>query len=153
MSGLKFSTAYGELIIGGISMHCPAWNVIDPRPLWLPGLLRGENLVVPGATGRRHLNKKLDERRVSLPMVLTGDADRTGSPACGDDPVAQMQLNMDFLVANVLTPTGGTRAGQLVMPSGPTRTATLEVGLTEGFASAHAWNLTLDLVILEGRFA
>lgn len=145
----------GTLTINGVLMHCPAWNVIRLVPLWLTPTVRGgPNRSIPGIVGRVAYRRRVDETAVSLPMMVSGLRDRTG--AINANAWIGLQANIDYLRANVTDPTNatdGTRAATLVMPSGATRSANVEVlGMTEGNVVKFVQRFTLDLVIPAGGF-
>lgn len=145
----------GVLTINGVSMHCPAWNVVRLTSLWLTPTVRGgPNRAIPGITGRRAYRRRIDETAHSLPMLVSGVRDRTG--AIQANPWVGLQVNIAYLRANVVDPTNatdGTRAATLLMPDGTTRTANVEViGMTAGEAVMYVQKFTLDLVIPAGAF-
>lgn len=145
----------GTLTINGVLMHCPAWNVIRLVPLWLtPSVRGGPNRPIPGIAGRVAYRRRIDETVHSLPMMVSGLRDRTG--AINANPWAGLEANIAYLRANVVDPTNatdGTRAATLVMPSGATRTANIQViGMTEGNVVMYVQKFTLDVIIPAGAF-
>lgn len=151
---LNWRTDTGALTINGVSMHTPAWNVLDCLPLWLRGGVLGENATMPGANGTRALWYRRDEARHSLEMAITGFYDWTGAPYA--DSWAGLQTNLDYLSANVAeppTPPTPSVSASLVMPDGSTRNAQIQVvalTVVEHYNVATA--ALLDIVIPAGRF-
>ncbi len=127
----------GELTIGGVLMHTPAWNAYQRR-----------------LTVTRH----------SLPMAIFGEVNQGGVPYANE--WAGLEANIAYLKANVVAPTGtgdGTRAASLLMPSGATRTADIHVvDLVRGRlvagtnmitgAEGVGMLATLEISIPEGEF-
>lgn len=145
----------GSLTIAGVSMHGPAWDVVDLVPLWLTPTVRGgPNRAIPGIAGRRSFQRRIDETAVSLPMLVQGEVDRLGVAQA--NPWAGLQANVAYLRANVVDPTGltdGTRAASLLMPNGTTRTASVVVlGMTPGAFVKYVRKFTLDILIPAGGF-
>lgn len=157
---LNYNTATGELVIDDISMHGPAWNILDLRDLWMPASIRGSDTIIPGAIGVLAHRRRVTVTRHTLPMALTGECDKDGIPAPGiGDPVdllKQLQDNIDYLRENVVDPTNvgnGTRAATLTMPDGSERTADIHVeGLTIVSAVQHVLATTLNISIPAGLF-
>jgi hypothetical protein len=77
----------------GVSLNSLAYNVrLTGAPINVP-VRRGENLEIPGLTGRRYMPKFHDQRLVTLAMFVTDRHPLTGQPG-GE---AQMQANLDTL--------------------------------------------------------
>lgn len=74
-----FGTGYDELL------NCPA--------------LRGENLVLPGAKGRRPYPRVGDETPVSIPLLVNGATNPDGTPY--DKPLSGLLANRDLLRASI----------------------------------------------------
>lgn len=159
MFGLNCDGKDGTLVINNVSMNCPAWCTIDLRDLWMPGAIRGGDLLLPGAPGVRARRRRRTVTTYSVKFVISGLAERTGLQPYGAGSAGrmrQLQENLDYLRTNVLDPvtTGnGTRAATLTMPSGATRTALVHVlGLTLSQAWPAGLTTTLDLSIPAGVF-
>lgn len=161
MAGLHISLTDGNLTIGGIPMKTHGWNILDLRSLWMPATIRGADKLLPGAAGVRSYPRRKTVTEVSLPMVLTGEANANGvAPAVGvQGPTtayfAQLEANIAYLRANVVDPiaptTDGTRTAVLTMPSGATRTGkVLVVGLSLDSAVSHTISATLTLSVPGG---
>lgn len=145
----------GSLTIAGVSMHTPAWDVVDLVPLWVTPTVRGgPNRAIPGISGRRSFQRRFDETAHSLRMIVHGEVNRLGVPQA--NPWAGLQANIAYLRANVVDPTGatdGTRAATLAMPDGSTRTANIVVlGMTPGEFVKYVRKFTLDILIPAGGF-
>lgn len=152
---LNSSTATGALTISSVSMHCPAWNLLDLVPLWLHNAVRGTNVVIPGSTGTRAYPQRVHEARHSLVMAITGWVDRNGT--ANADEWDGLQVNIEYLRANVIAPPTAptaTRAATLVMPDGTTRSANIQVvNLELGRHIKSQFEAVLDIIIPSGRFA
>jgi hypothetical protein len=145
----------GSLSIAGVSMHGPAWDVVDLVPLWRnPAKRGGPNRAIPGISGRVPYPRRVDETAHALPFLVHGEVNRLGVPQA--NPWAGLQANLDYLWSNVIIPTGltdGTRAATLTMPDGTTRTAAIIVeGLTPGGFVKYVRKFTLDIIIPAGMF-
>jgi len=155
MPAFTWNTAAGGLTIGGVDMMGPAWQVRNLIELWMPASQRGSDKVVPGVAGRRPYRRFNDATTRTLSLKITGDVDRTG--AAQSDFFEGLQANIDYLITNVVAPTGsgdGTRSLVLTMPSGSTRTEPVHVlGMEVGDYDERArWVLaTIDLSIPSGR--
>ena len=102
-TGLSCSTALGALTINSVSMHTPAWSVLDLTPLWMPvTTYRGENVVIPGASGRRAQPYRFDEGRYTLPFTVIGAVNLSG--VAYSNPWVGLQTNLSYLFSNVFTP-------------------------------------------------
>lgn len=143
----------GELEINGISMHTPAWCVTDCIELWLPNAVRGQNVIIPGASGRRAYQMRRDESNYSLPMVITGYVDDLGDRY--PDPWDGLQANIAFLYANIVDAAiAATLPATLTMPDLSVRTANVQVrGLNLGNNPAPLRRATLELVVPSGLFS
>lgn len=174
MAGLDYDILTGELSVDAsptghlgtfLSLHNPAWLVVDLRDLWFPGLQRGADLIIPGVPGVRARQRRVTVTTHSLPTVITGDANVNGiAPACGadfdaafDNRMRQLKTNIDLFVSVFVVPTGtgdGTRAARLVLPDGETRTADIHVtGFTPGGRVDVLQTGTLEISIPAGAFA
>jgi hypothetical protein len=93
--------------------------------------------------------------RRTLRLTIAGDVTYTG--ATTGDAFERLQINIDYLRANIVAPTGttnGTRSAVLTMPDGTSRTEDVHVtGMDVGrYAEDGRWMLaTLDLSIPSGR--
>ncbi|MGA1075574.1 MAG: hypothetical protein ACO307_10635 [Ilumatobacteraceae bacterium] len=151
----EWNTAAGGLTIAGISLTttwCRVQNLVD---LWLPADQRGQDRIVPGSAGVRAQQRRDTVTRRTLRLVIAGDVTYTGSTA--GDAFERLAINVDYLRANIVAPTGttnGTRSAVLTMPDGTTRTEEVHVtGMELGrYAEDARWLLaTLELSIPSGR--
>lgn len=146
----------GRLTINGVDMHNQAWNVLDLVPLWMYEASRGANVIIPGASGRRAYPRRVDEGRYSLPMIITGVADRLGVGYA--NRWTGLQTNLAYLHTNVVNPPTAptaTRAATLLMPDGTTRNADVQVeslDIANPGTTAAVIQAVLELVIPAGRF-
>lgn len=124
----EWNSAAGALTISGISLTttwCKVMNLID---LWLPADQRGGDRIVPGASGALAQQRRDTATRRGLQLVIAGDVTYTGSTS--GDAFERLQINLDYLRANIVAPTGttnGTRSAVLTMPDGTTRTEDVHV--------------------------
>lgn len=90
---------WGEL--NSIPLETYAWRTITGGydELLNTPALRGEDLVMPGAAGRRPYPRILDATTVSIPMLLTGEFDEDGNPTT--NPRAALLFHRDYLRANL----------------------------------------------------
>ncbi len=151
----QWNSAAGGLTIGGISLTttwCKVLNLVD---LWMPADQRGDDRIVPFYAGVLAQPRRDTVTRRSLRLVVAGDVTYTG--ATTGDAFERLQINVDYLRANIVAPTGvsdGTRTAVLTMPDGTTRTEAVHVtGMELGrYAEDARWLLaTLDLSIPSGR--
>lgn len=166
---LRNNDIEGTLTIGGISMNPTngAWGVIgDERgegglvKLWVDYDVRGEDRLLPGATGVIPYRRRMTVTRHDLRLLVVGDVDgQTGAPVA--DSRSGLRANLEYLRANVFAPvasTSGTRAATLTVPGGATRSADIHVlgVVTQSYALVECgsiWIGTLQISIPGGRFA
>lgn len=147
----------GKLTINGIDMHTPAWNVLDPTPLYMPSDYLGENIRIPGSNGRRAYPLWVDQGHYVLPMLISGEVDLNGSPYA--DIWIGAQTNLQYLQTNVASPPTAptaTRSASLLMPDGTTLTADVQVFpfRTENlYLQKPLFRATLELIVPAGVFA
>jgi hypothetical protein len=154
---LSTATPNGQLTINSVALNNAfgAWRCLDLSELWLRGAQRGRDRVLPGATGVIPYRRRITVTEVDLPMVIGGDVDRLGN--VNSNKISGFQVNLEYLMANVVAPTGagdGTRAATLTLPSTTTRTADVHVlGLELGRAFKHGKMASLTISIPVGAFA
>lgn len=155
MPKLTYNTAAGDLTIGGVAMNGPAWKVLNLYELWLPANVRGSDRILPGAAGVIAYQRRATVTVRSLQMLVSGTHDRTGAAVA--DKYEGLQANVDYLITNVVAPTGtgdGTRSAVLTMPDGTTRTEPVHVlGMELGTISEDgSWTkAVIELSIPSGR--
>lgn len=128
MPGFEWNSAAGGLTIGGISLTTTWCKVLNLLELWLPADQRGGDRVVPGASGVLAQQRRDTVTRRSLQLLIAGDVTYAGSTT--GDAFERLQINLDYLRANIVAPTGttdGTRSAVLTMPDGTTRTEPVHV--------------------------
>ena len=144
----------GALEINGVSMHTPAWTVIDTTVLWMGADVRGQDRILPTTPGVIPYRRRMTVTRHSLPMVIVGYVDDAG--VAYPDPMEGLETNIDYLRGWIVDPTNagdGTLPATLTMPSGAVRTADIHVlGLTLGQVSRARLRATLDISIPTGVF-
>lgn len=128
---LNWGVPTGELFISDdddqpVSMHGPAWCALDLTELWVILATRGENEIIPGEGGRRPLDRELDEGKADVLFAVTGKCDSSGDPAL--NRWVQLEQNIAALDAFTRPPANGSsRHSHIVMPSGTTRSARIQV--------------------------
>jgi hypothetical protein len=151
----QWNSAAGGLTIAGISLTttwCRVENLID---LWLPADQRGQDRLIPGSAGVLAQQRRDTVTRRSLRLTIAGDVTYTG--ATTGDAFERLQINIDYLRANIVAPTGttnGTRSAVLTMPDATTRTEDVHVTGFElsGYAEDARWARgVLELSIPSGR--
>lgn len=158
MAGLYDYDVDGTLVIGGVSMNCPAW-MVGADENGDGGLLslvttteqRGSDRILPSATGVIAYPRRKTVTEHEFRIVVIGEVDRNGVPAA--DHNAQLVTNLQYLVTNVVNPVGtgdGTRAATYTPPGSSALTADIHVvGLVQrSYALAVAQG---DKAIWEGR--
>jgi hypothetical protein len=157
MPKLTYNTAAGDLTISSVPMNGPAWKVLNLYVLQQPADQRGDDRLIPGSAGVLPLRRRDTVTRHSLQMLISGTHDRTGAAVA--DKFEGLQANVDYLIANVVVPTGatdGTRSAVLTMPDGTTRTEPIHViGMQFGDLSLDgSWmKAVLEISIPSGRFS
>lgn len=148
------------LTINGIALAGPAWDVPLLMPLWMEDEIRGDNLVLPGAAGRRSFPRRIDEMTHTLNLWVNGYANQAGTPYTAAQAVSGFGLvtNLNFLRANVFDPvsTGrGVQVATLTMPGGiATRTANVQVTPLRMIGNANTAEqlFSFTMTIPAGRF-
>lgn len=155
--GFPAESCTGELLVGGLSLNTPAWDVTNYTPLWFQHAVRGDNLTLPSTQGRRAYPLALHEGNYSLVIYVTGVVDQFGTPF--PDPWHGLRHNLDTLWTYVCSPvlTGdGTRACVLEVPGGANRNADVQfepllpIGET---SDPQLATFALNMRIPAGRFA
>lgn len=153
MPDVILETEYVE--INGVPLATPAWMVMDLSPLWdVPGV-RGSDRRIPYAEGEQPLRRIYDAKRVVLPLLIFGEANRANVPYA--DHRVGLLTNFDELVAEVADPDAapdpGTKLLRLFMPGGVIRSGQCHVipPLGIGRLGAVGLRAALDLVIPAGR--
>jgi hypothetical protein len=134
----------------GVPLDTAAWRTTDLSVFWAgPAEYRGNDIVVPYAQGVRPGRRTIPERRIVVPMVVTGDLDADG--VAHATTREGLRANLDAL-ALVFRPGSGTL--DVLMPDGSTRRATAHVltGLQTVPAGAGALRAVVELLIPEGVF-
>lgn len=168
MAGLYNYACDGTLVIGSVSLNCPAW-MVGADADGEGGLLqlvttfeqRGEDRLLPNAVGVIPYPRRKTKTEHELRIVVIGDVDRFGVAAA--DHNAQLVTNLKYLVTNVVTPPGtstGTRAATYTPPGSSALTANVHVialqqtsySLATGSDGA-VWEGRLFISIPAGSFA
>lgn len=166
---LQHNNLEGTLTISTISMNPAngAWGALGDETgrgglvhLWSKFEIRGQDRVLPSATGVIAYPRRMTVTRCDLRLLIVGDViGQTGVPA--SDPVEGLATNIEYIRANILAPvvsSTGTRAATLTVPGLATRSANIHVlGLDIqsyqlGMCGAIAVT-TLQISIPGGRFA
>lgn len=159
MAGLDYDTVTGELLISGYTMHGPGWCLTDLTALWTEAQVVGEDRPIPDGDAVPY-RRKITITEHSLDLVIGGDTDQTGVEYAS--PWVGLEENIAWLQANITDPpatTAGTRAAQLIMPSGEIRTADIHVlpirlgpPLAADPNDGAIFAATLQIIIPDGRF-
>lgn len=156
-----FSTADGELILNGVTMHCPAWDIVPVdspgvRALWVPLGRRGTDVLIPGAPGVLSQPRRLTASLFTFNMVITGACDRLGA-AFTNEKIG-LETNIGYLDEHVTSPfvsggaDDGTIPARLVMPSGAVREGPVTIeDFTPGAGTRGVWAATLTLTVPAGK--
>lgn len=148
--------AGGELTIGGVSMHTPAWRVRNPGIVMFDPPFRGTYVPVPGLDGETVVPMRGTSAQWSLDFMLCGDVDHTGSAY--SDRQTGLVSNLNYLRTNAMTSrslTGNrTRVATYTPPGGSALTADVHCWLVppEDFTQP-VWEMTLELRVPAGVFA
>lgn len=118
-------TAAEWLDIAGVPLHTHAWWLTGLAPLHQGPPARGRDRRIPGAAGVRVKPRRGDAVTHSLPMFVFGHVDEDGVPYT--DPREGLEANVEYLRANALDLTGGTKTATLHLPSGATRSGEIHV--------------------------
>lgn len=151
-TGLVVLAGQGGLTIDDVDMLTAGWLALDLSPLEGMAALRGQNRILPGASGRRARRRRIDQTSVDIPMWITGAWDPIGA-APHSDPVLGLALNLDYLWDNVASPPAGeTRTAVRTMSDASTRTAPVQVTLTVGeLVGAYDKPAILTITVPRGR--
>lgn len=145
-----------HLEIDGVPLSTPAWEHLNIQALYGSASVRGENRVLPGASGRRALPWRFDETMRTLTLAIYGFQSWDGT--LNADPVAGLWANVahlqNFVVDNPLN-ADSTRTAVLKRSGRPDLTAVIQV---RGFEiddepySPAAVSATMDIALMSGVF-
>ncbi len=132
----------------GVPLDTTAWRTTDQSVFWAgPGEYRGSDIVVPYAQGVRAGRRLIPEKRIVIPIIVTGDLDADG---IAHSSVREgLRLNLDAL-AQAFRP--GSGALDITLPDGSTRTATAHVltGLQAVPAGPGALRCVVEVMVPDG---
>jgi hypothetical protein len=166
---LQHTDIEGTLTISSISMNPTngAWAVIGDEQgrgglvhLWSKFDVRGEDRLLPTATGVIAYPRRITVTRCDLRLLIVGDIiGQTSAPA--SDSIEGLAANIEYLRAQILAPvvsSTGTRAATLTVPGQSNRTANIHVlgMVTQSYQLGICGALavcTLQISIPGGRFA
>lgn len=99
MTVLPGIDVYAE--INSVPLDTYGWRVIDTGydELLNSAPVRGENLILPGAPGRRDFDPVEDQKAVSIPLLISGSFDEDGTPVAV--PSSGMFTHRDYLTASL----------------------------------------------------
>jgi hypothetical protein len=166
----------GVLTISTISMNPAngAWGIVgDERgegglvKLWADFDVRGQDRVLPGATGVIAYPRRMTVTRHDLRLIVVGDVIGQTGAAETVDTRSALRANLEYLRLNVflpvVSPVSGIRVATLTVPGAANRAADIHVDgvVTQSYALAPAadpcspsiWVGTLQISIPGGRFA
>jgi hypothetical protein len=143
-----------HLEIASVPLSTPAWEHTNLYLLLGQGGVRGENVVMPGALGRRAVRRRTDEMTTTVDLSFWGDTDWEGISQT--DPVMGLVRNLAQFKAQVVDPTttaDSVRPAVIHLPTG-TLTAGVQV---LGFEIQEAYNpssvsASMDIAIIQGAF-
>lgn len=143
-----------HLDIDGVPLSTPAWEHTNLYLMTGQGSVRGENVVMPGALGRRAVRRRTDEMNQTIELAFFGNVDWTGAPHA--DPVAGLMANLAEFKAKVVDPTltaDSTRPATLVLPAGNLTASVQVLGfeITESYDPASV-AASMDIAVLQGAF-
>lgn len=148
------------LAIDGVPFSTPAWRVSNLPDLFSMSNARTGTITFPGSHGAVGLPAFRDPIKWTAQVEILAGADHEGTPAT--DPLGSVIANLASFRTLVAEPQGSlssdVRAISLTYPSPSgspvTKTATCQVGaLKTGAQTPTWWRVTLEITILEGRFA
>jgi hypothetical protein len=141
--------------IDGVPLSTPAWEHLDIGAMYSGPAVRGENRVMPGATGRRALPKRADETTRTLTLAIYGFQRWDGEPY--PDPVAGLWENLGHFTTNVIdappTP-DSTRLAKLIRPAATELTARIQIlgfEIDEAYSPA-AVSASMEIALIAGSF-
>jgi hypothetical protein len=143
-----------HLTIDGVPLSTTAWEHLNLQALFGAGAVRGDNVVMPGAVGRRAVRRRTDEMGATLELAVWGETDWEGIDQT--DPVAGLMRNLDHLHTNVVDPlvsANSVRSATITSPG-----STLAAGVQVlGFEVSEVLSPTtvqasMDITIIGGRF-
>lgn len=154
MPGLVDFDCEGTLTIGSVLMNRAAWMIAGDEEgsnglvqLWVTAEQRGEDRILPSATGVIPYRRRLTATRHDLRLVVTGDV--TDAGVATSNSKTGLMTNLNYIYTNVVAPTGatdGTRAATLTFTGITSRTANIHVlGL-----QVTRFNLATDSAVFEG---
>lgn len=162
MAGFNFSTVEGNLTLNNVPMKTRAWTCPDLTPLWLPAAVRGQDRILPGASGVIAHRRRRTVTQYALDFRVCGISDMHGvittGTGNGPEEFEQLEWNLKYLRDNVIDPRispnlDGTVPGVLTMPSGAIRYANVHVlGFTVNTRVSHILQGVLDISIPTGGF-
>ena len=148
---INFAT---HLEIDGVPLSTPAWEHTNLQVLLGAAVVRGSNVVMPGAVGVRPVRRRPTETNLTLELAIFGGQSWDGT--LNADPMTGLIANLDHLKANVIDPlatTNSVRTATLVLPA-DTMTAAIQVlgfEVTEYIGTA-AVLASMDITLLRGQF-
>lgn len=84
-------TRYPHFVLNSVSSATPAWDCANPWELRKPAPKRGENLVIPGARGRRARRRMFDEAERDLVVNIFDGIGPDGAAATLDENLAALE--------------------------------------------------------------
>lgn len=163
MAGLVDFDCEGELVISSLSMNREAFAVIGdengngtPFDLIYLFEVRGDDRIVPSATGVIPYPRRITATRHDLNIYVSGEVDENGSPH--SNHTEGLAANLAYLRANLLMPiasTDGMRPASYTPPGQAALTGNLHVlGLQrqrQHLGPGALFQGTLQLSIAAGR--
>lgn len=148
---VNFST---YLEIDAVPLSTPAWEHTNLYVALNMGSGRGENVVMPGAVGRRAVRRRTDEATVTLELAIFGDKDPSG--ANHPNPIVGLVDNIEYLQDHLVDPPAAANSLRPAVIHHPAGTLTANVQIL-GFEIGDAYSpgcvtASLDMTVIGGRF-
>lgn len=140
--------------IDGIPLSTPAWEHVNLYALLAVGAVRGENVVMPGAVGRRPVRRRTDQMTATIEMAFFGDFDWTGAPqADGRQGLARNLAEFKSTVVDPTITVDSVRTAIIHLPSGAVSAGIQILGFEFGEAyNPTAMSASMDVAVLQGQF-
>lgn len=146
-------TRTNYLEVNSVPLSTPAWYVHNLEPALLSRTLRGSDLVLPGAPGRRRRRRRIDEHIAQLEMTIRGKLKWDGTVY--SDVTTGFVTNCEQLLANLGFANATAVTATWHRRDSSTKTASVDiVGFTiADLGTFRDGKAVLELAIPAGAFA
>ncbi len=147
---------FGSMTVDGFPLNCPGWDLYGYQQLWGEFEVRGEDVLLPTAEGRRSYPGRVDQSSYEMTLYVTGEANSLG--VANADVWQGLFDNLQTLANNAFLPVGtgrGTRSAVLTHPWGGTMTADIKfepLRATGEVEDARFAVYRTTLIVPAGRF-